>query len=213
MSHAALLVAIDADKQVAGQAIEELVQYQMAPFDENGECFRDGSRWDWWIIGGRYSGQFCGADVIQVRDLDQARLKKYRAAQHKRTYTAAAANKEKGVEWCKMIYGFDPSKVTEQEYLEKVQWFPTTYAFLRNRHWHEPERMGWFGSPATTECELKNPDDPDVMANKRLHSDAETGAKVVVWNEPWEIWQEHFYKRFVEKLPINTTLVCVDYHV
>jgi hypothetical protein len=28
----------------------------LAPYDENGEWFADGSRWDWWVVGGRWTG-------------------------------------------------------------------------------------------------------------------------------------------------------------
>jgi hypothetical protein len=28
----------------------------LKPFDENGEWFARGSRWDWWVVGGRFTG-------------------------------------------------------------------------------------------------------------------------------------------------------------
>ena len=37
-------------------AIEKAVTKLLAPYDEGGEWGKDGSRWDWWQIGGRFSG-------------------------------------------------------------------------------------------------------------------------------------------------------------
>jgi len=36
--------------------IEEAVASLLAPYDENGEWVRPGSRWDWYAIGGRWTG-------------------------------------------------------------------------------------------------------------------------------------------------------------
>ena len=47
MSHAVVLVAIRPTDDV-----EAAIAEQMQPFDENGEWFADGSRWDWYQIGG-----------------------------------------------------------------------------------------------------------------------------------------------------------------
>jgi hypothetical protein len=55
MSHFTVLVITNGKKNV-----EQL----LAPYDENGECFRDGkadlpaSRWDWYAIGGRWTGMY-----------------------------------------------------------------------------------------------------------------------------------------------------------
>jgi hypothetical protein len=58
MSHASLIVALSpADIATCG-GIEAAIAHQMAPFDENGEWFAEGSRWDWWQVGGRWSGFF-----------------------------------------------------------------------------------------------------------------------------------------------------------
>src|SRR4051812_19255832 len=73
MSHATLLVAIPKTKQ-----IDEAISEQMAPFDENGECFADGSRWDWYTVGGRFSGILNNENMIQVKDLDPKAFEKKR---------------------------------------------------------------------------------------------------------------------------------------
>lgn len=35
---------------------DDEVERLLAPYDEAGEWFADGSRWDWWVVGGRYTG-------------------------------------------------------------------------------------------------------------------------------------------------------------
>ena len=59
MSHARAIVAIPADR---ANDVQSAIEWEMMPFDENGEWFRDGSRWDWYVIGGRYTGSLTGYD-------------------------------------------------------------------------------------------------------------------------------------------------------
>jgi hypothetical protein len=54
MSHFAVLVLSDQklDRRNAEPVVTELLE----PYSENGEWFAEGSRWDWWQIGGRWTG-------------------------------------------------------------------------------------------------------------------------------------------------------------
>lgn len=45
----------------------------MAPFEENG-MFSDGSRWDWYVIGGRWDGLIVPGNKIQVKDLKKIKF-------------------------------------------------------------------------------------------------------------------------------------------
>lgn len=58
MSHASVLVAVSPEEVKKHGSIQLAVVHQMEPFDENGHWFKEGSRWDWWVIGGRFSGRF-----------------------------------------------------------------------------------------------------------------------------------------------------------
>lgn len=49
-------------KTGTGEEVEEL----LAPYDEQGEFFRDGSFWDWWVIGGRWEGAMVNEPPITV---------------------------------------------------------------------------------------------------------------------------------------------------
>lgn len=69
MSHASILVALSPeDIKEADNDIEKAIGHQMAPFNEGGEWFADGSRWDWWQIGGRFSGRFATPDYEPSQD-------------------------------------------------------------------------------------------------------------------------------------------------
>ena len=66
MSHASLLVAMD---DCSEDEVEERLEWNMRPFDESGAMFRKGSRWDWYVIGGRWSGLVVPTNVVQVSNL------------------------------------------------------------------------------------------------------------------------------------------------
>ena len=216
-----MIVAISQELLTLKGSLEAAVSWEMFPFDENlGEdagWFRDGSRWDWWQIGGRWTGIFGGRDVIQIKHLDlnainetrkgwlrEAFMDNYRFFQeHGKPYPFTEVQPDE----------------TEEQFLErKLKTNPIhASAFLRNRHWHEADRMGWFGAHTYTECELKDMNkpkaDPNAWFGKCLYKDEEHNARIVCWNEPYEIWSEEYYTRFVEPLQQDDTLVCVDYHV
>lgn len=209
MSHAVVLVALPGD--VAPDRLEGAVENQMAPFDENGTCFRSGSRWDWWVIGGRWSGYFEGRDYVRVSDIDPERTKAANIARLTDTWNRAQADKRAPTE---LIYGVKAGERLEDFLARKSpHWFRAAYAFLRERHWHEGQRMGWFGMSAATECEIKKPGQKYL----RCRTKAGKGAAVVTWNEdrdaPADTWAAKFYERFVKPLPADSWLVAVDYHV
>ena len=240
MSHASCLVALSPENITgASGSIEMAIEFQMDPFNENGEWFKDGSRWDWYEIGGRYTGRLTGydpesdpenwktchnrkvdgADIVKRVDLDITALhKQSRKVLEKNYVKAASKSADRDRQWIKTLHNVDPLEENLNAYLARTcktaDQSVTHYAFLRNRHWNEPERLGWFGSAAATECEIRTKKTGVKAATGRcLHRDEETGARVVVWNESLEAWSKEFYRRFVEDLNPNTVLVTVDYHV
>ena len=58
MSHFPVVVIVPGDVPEVGEAADRL----LAPFDEQGEWSRDGSRWDWYVLGGRWTGALDGYD-------------------------------------------------------------------------------------------------------------------------------------------------------
>lgn len=216
MSHASVLIALSSDEVKRHGNVEAAIAWEMQPFDENDECFRDGSRWDWYQVGGRYSGKFDGQDVVIVCDLDRAKLIEQKRVSSIETWREA--HEPKNIAVMDLCYGVKPDETFEQ-YMERSAdgIVLAAYAFLSNRHWHEAERMGWFGSSTYTECELKakreGKDGVEEMVRRCLHKDEATGARVICWNEPYELWAKEYWERFIVPLAPDTTLVNVDYHV
>lgn len=56
MSHFTCLVIVKPDSENPEADAATL----LAPYNENDEWFREGSRWDWWVVGGRWSGALTG---------------------------------------------------------------------------------------------------------------------------------------------------------
>ncbi len=221
MSHACVLVAVDVVNPSDRAEIEAAVQFQMEPYDEGGEWFADGSRWDWYQIGGRFTGYLSDYDPRK----DERNMERCDTCGGTGVRPNGLA--EFGQEWfdgnngcngChgkgrRLAYSFRPfdGDVLQVKQLSATH-AKAASAFLRERHWHEAQRMGWFGSTIASECELKAGDDPDVLT-RRCVTTGNENARIIVWNEPWEIWEREFKKRFLEPLKPETVLVVVDYHV
>ncbi len=204
MSHASLLVALDAPTD--GCVIEELIQQEMEPFDENGEGFAEGSRWDWWVIGGRYDGLLSDGNMLRRSEVNLAVLERRQRERlrqiwqrHVLAYNGPANVRE-------FLTGAKEED-TEASYVGRhvAAPFPAHVAFLRRRCWQEHARLGWFGVRAATECEQAG---RDVHICTHEHD----GARIVSWNDS-DSWHTMFYQRFVEPLAADTLLITVDYHV
>ncbi len=205
MSHACVIVAVDLVGQESD--LESLVAYQMEPFNEHGDWFKDGSRWDWYQIGGRFSPWFASRDSLRVRDLSPEEILDHREKSLRDDWKTA---QERHPDMREFVYGVKPGE-SEDAFVNRVltSWFPAAYAFLRNRHWHENERLGFFECSTATECERKA--EGEVVVGKCLFR--EKDAQVIVWNEPKENWKAKYHRRFIAPLPPETWLVAVDYHV
>lgn len=218
MSHASLLVALSTDelKAVNGD-VQAAVTYQMEPFDEAGTWGADGSRWDWWVIGGRYKDRLTQGDVLLKNALDLSRIVVDRRVRFEKTWREAQSRPSNLREF---LYDVKDDETLEDfinRSMPSAESCTVHYAYLRNRHWHECERLGMFGMSRMIECEIKAQEngnnDIETMIRRCKHTDPRTGARIIVWNEPFEIWTKEFYKRFIDPLPASTTLVTVDYHV
>ena len=84
----------------------------------------------------------------------------------------------------------------------------TCYAFLKDRHWQEGERLGWFGGSAKTEDEA-NGSPRDIL---RVRHDDGTEAIVTTWKEGEEAWGDR-YRAMLAELDPDSILVLIDYHV
>lgn len=206
MSRASILVAIE-DEVTNETEIGKAVAYQMEPFRENEEWFEDGTRWDWWVIGGRFSGRLLGVDYMKIKEFNIEDYRQYKRNSYIESYHEA--QKEKGKLDSKIFEIVTGVKQDEtlDEFISRHEPFNISfYAFLKNRTWHEGRRLGWFGGDAATECELEEEKDTHICIHQK------GDAKIVSWAGDND-WNEKYYDRFIKPLSENTTIVVVDYHV
>lgn len=229
MSHSSLLVAVDDVNPSDRAAVQQRVAYQMEPFRQNGEW---SSRWDWYQLGGRFSGHLSGYDPnedaanLVVCDLCGGTGERPRAQERlgKKKW-----NDLNGCFKCNGT-GLAPKWPTERAPHEgdaickkdvKVCPFPAFRAFLRNCQWHDGPPVVFLDRTAAIE-----PEQADERPEGRcLQEHAGRSAKIFSWNdnrfvrplpddtlEVVDRWAERFYSRFVRPLPEDTVLVAVDVH-
>ena len=210
MSHAIVLAA--SDGALDGMEITRELARQMEPFDESGEWFKDGSRWDWYQVGGRYTGRLLGHDIRRVSEVSLDRFAEYAQQRYRENYEAALREytEKKDAGRVRFMYDVDP-ELTVDQYLDvNAAYFHFGFpAFLHDRTWSENGRMGWFGEPAATECERATGEAPKKCTFKLPGGSAAT----ITYDETDPEWRRRYYDRFIKSLDPATWLVVVDYHV
>lgn len=223
MSHASVLVVLPGEIREP----QEAVQYEMEPFDEEGGWFRDGSRWDWWVIGGRFTGcldlydpqmdkrnwescDLCDGTGTR-RDLDKV-VEGWcnGCSQFLKKGLAVGVRIKWPTEW--VPHNGDVMTMGELRKIKRDSPF-RTYAVLKERNWHERSRLGWFGDETKTEHDRANGDEEKPPETQRFRLDSSHEAIITTYNEPDEHWEARFGKRFLDPLPDSVRVAMVDYHV
>lgn len=165
MSHFAVLVLVD--RPINRAEAEAAVEPLLAPYNENGEWFREGSRWDWWVIGGRFSGLLDNYDP----DTDPANIQTCEFCEGTGTTTVGVAlrypvYKEWVGQTCIQCQGTGKVPVWptqridyEHDVLPVARLDPATMELplavvTSDGKWHEEATMGWFG--------MTRPDEPEM---------------------------------------------------
>ncbi|HET7713886.1 MAG TPA: hypothetical protein VFK94_06625 [Patescibacteria group bacterium] len=169
MSHFAVLVLVD--HETPKENLEAEVARLLAPYDENGEWFRpEGggkpeSKWDWWVIGGRWSGALGGNDPKYdpaMNPINYSRCRYCdgsgtRSDMNPRPDWSRQADPLHPVigEGCNVCHGtgwefrFGDWVVPEDGNIRRLKDVPETFdpfaLVTPNGEWHERGRMGWFG--------------------------------------------------------------------
>jgi hypothetical protein len=99
--------------------IEDKVAELLAPYDENGEWSRNGSRWDWWVIGGRWDGELFTEQELPRMDDGQGGF-------------------NFGEEFHQLKRNSRPVSQLNED-------FSCRAIITPDGAWHEQSRMGWFG--------------------------------------------------------------------
>ena len=219
MSHASAIVAISPEQIREHGELYKAIEWNMEPFNEH-EWFGDGSRWDWYTIGGRYTGKFI-PDYNPETDPDNIEVCWLCHGTGKRTDMvvfngcngcAGTGKKVKFTSHWKSV-----GNIALRSKINHLEGKLTAYAFLKNRCWNELARLGWFGGEAATECEIRSKETTgEEYTGKCVFRNEELSSKIVSWQENKKTetkWNDMFWARFIRHIPDDWTLVCVDYHV
>lgn len=152
MSHFPVLVLID--EQVEREGAEKAVTPLLAPYDENGEWFAEGSRWDWWVVGGRWTGALDGYQPHEdIRNYEVCNL-------CEGTGVRPGGLEEFGIDWFEGCngcngcsgngiryngFGLDPHPGDVRPVAQLNGFIPTALITPDGR-WHEEGRPGWWGA-------------------------------------------------------------------
>jgi hypothetical protein len=155
------------------------------------------SQWDWYTVGGRWSGSFklkatakhgvlgepgafdnqptFDADQAYKEDIDFKLMSEEAKSGLEKKWDSA---QEDGQEMCKTMYGIRNDDCKEA-WMERQSKF-STFAVVKDGQWHEQGKMGWFGLVSEEKAE--------------------------------GVWVEEFNK-LLEDLPGHTLLTVVDCHI
>lgn len=150
MSHFPVVVIMDE----LTDDVEEVAAHLLAPFDENDEAFRDGSRWDWWVVGGRWDGAMLGLSDLDLKEICKLCLG---------SGVRPGGLEEFGADWfewckgCNGCMGTGQTAVSTNDHRYKTldrnrglvkeiapDFIPQAFV-TPDGIWHEKARMGWFG--------------------------------------------------------------------
>lgn len=128
---------------ITADRAEREVERLLEPYDENGTAFSEGSRWDWWEVGGRWDGRMTGDGIGTERPC-------HCVAGEGAVATAPSpdcywcAGKGTVVEWQpnELVPALDRNSCPGREVSPEF----VPYAYVTpDGEWHERGRMGWWG--------------------------------------------------------------------
>lgn len=186
---------------------EECYKYYANGYDtdEDGNIistYNPNSKWDWYVIGGRWSGMLKavgretdenGNTIFTDRYVNEARISDIDFSSDPEAYAEAIREWEVLVEGDEQRPGEDFCSFykpeyylnyygTKEKYAEAMATF-TTYAVVTpNGLWHQKAEMGWFGMDNATPEDSKN-------------------------------WPLHYYERFIKNADPNLIMTIVDCHI
>ena len=153
MSHFTVTVCVPAER---GHDYEAYCAEVLAPYDEQGESFRENTHWDWWTVGGRWSGYFKAKDgasgqrgerswsnedepviegyydVIAKGDVDFEGMVEAKVREAATWYDGG------GRPW-------NQPEIPREEVLKGAESLATHSLVDLNGSWLEVSQMGWFG--------------------------------------------------------------------
>jgi len=196
------------NKSDVGLLVEKMKEWtgRIGGVDEKGlfylSTYNPKSKWDFWSIGGRWSGTFVlkqnregikgvpgvfrnevGIDIAYLKDLDFELMRDKRQSDSIELWNQFISKVEVGKDpsiemW---LHGIEDAD-TFEIFSRRRGTVLATHAVLDDKGWHEPSKMGWFGIDYdATEDELT--------------------------------WSTKFYERFLSNPTEHTIVAIVDCHI
>lgn len=156
MSHfSALVITTRTARPDTLSVVKEEVTSLLAPYDENGEWFKNGSKWDWWTIGGRFAVALDGYDPASDPDLIRT------CNLCNGTGTRPGGREQFGEEWFKWSNGCNgcqgegrslawptqwPERDGDMQIVGQIKGKRRFFAIVTpDGRWFDSGSMGWFG--------------------------------------------------------------------
>ncbi len=188
------------DEQVYQDAIEYEEPENIGPDGEIYSTANDKARWDWYVLGGRWTGFFIpkqskvgrlgepgafgndrvhagGVDQIRKGDIDWEAMEAEIKRQRGETWDKENAKPEKE-RWMWDFRG-EYKNLTRDEYINQDSGI-VTFAVLKDGQWYESGEMGWWG----------------MVSDKKADEE---------WEAEW--------RKLIEDLPDDTLLSVYDVHI
>lgn len=169
---------------------QDAVSVLMSRYEET--ACNDDSKWDWWMIGGRWLGELIvkpgindfivgepgvfgnddqsrGVDGAQIGDLDLRAMLDRERDNRATHWDQAYSQQQKGAK--PHPWTVDTSTVTKSEYVEQATPF-TPFAYLLDGEWFEKGQMGWFA----------------IVSDERTQADWDRQFAEVVEQQPRDHW-------------------------
>lgn len=169
MTHFAVIVLVGKNDNIE-RAVERLLE----PYNEDGEWFREGSKWDSWVIGGRWTGGLDGYDpTTDPRNLETCKFCEngictQRIADQYPAYQDGVGKTcrqckgtAKVVKWQLAPHSGDVMPVAEL--LERTFELPLAIVTPDGK-WHEQGEAGWFDNVWEPEVRRLLAENPDKLA-------------------------------------------------
>lgn len=161
-----------------GAALGDAHKYGYIVVDAAGEVVKvvrrtnPNKRWDYWTVGGRYSGRLTSkrgqvCDSCCISDLDHAGMARQRQAMRAETWAEYEKAIEEGrspesLEW---IYHIAPG-TTREQYVTTDLGF-SAFALLKDGKWHEKGHMGWWAHVSDDKGDSWRGEFADLMGSLR----------------------------------------------
>ena len=152
--------------------------------DEEGYWENPNAKWDWYVVGGRFSGFLLvdgkSVDKGRKKDIDWDGMKEQNTEMYKDNYERSFKDYPDNPDGREFFYGVLEGETLE-EYLDRKSKFSTFAVITKDGEWREKGEMGWWG-----------------IADEKIDT---------------KVWDYDFFDMFIKSLDEDDIIVIVDCHI